>query len=162
MKCQVMRPRVVFALQGQLLAGPCRVRGGARGALRGAAGRGDGGFVVAAGACCLPLRTFRRRSACEPEHVDRLQSNGALEGRGYELALQAVIAKGGLGASRVCTHQALTNFGGDGAFAFLAARFRSSHASGPWAFAALPRLRSSCTCGPAAFSACKASSISLA
>ena len=37
MKCQVMRRRVVFALQGQLSAGPCRVRGGARGALRGGA-----------------------------------------------------------------------------------------------------------------------------
>ena len=55
MKCQVMRPRGVVALQGQLLAGPRRVMGGARGVRR-----GDGGYVVAAGACWRPLGTFRR------------------------------------------------------------------------------------------------------
>ena len=70
--------------------------------------------------------------------------------------------KGGVGSISSLHTSWSTNFGGDGAFAFLAARFRSSHASGPWAFAALPRLRSSCINGPAAFSACKASSISLA
>ncbi|MFM8475697.1 MAG: hypothetical protein ACKOEO_07850, partial [Planctomycetaceae bacterium] len=55
MKCQVTRSRGVFALQGQLLAGPRRVMVGQRGVLR-----GDGRFVVAASACWLPLRTFRR------------------------------------------------------------------------------------------------------
>ena len=42
--------------------------------------RGDGGFVIAAGACWWPLHTFRRRSACEPGYVDRMQPNGGVGG----------------------------------------------------------------------------------
>jgi hypothetical protein len=34
MKCQVMRPQGVVALQGQLLVGPRRVMGGTRGVTR--------------------------------------------------------------------------------------------------------------------------------
>ena len=37
MKCQVRRTQCPVALQGQLLAGPCRVMGGPRGELRGGA-----------------------------------------------------------------------------------------------------------------------------
>jgi hypothetical protein len=50
-----MHPQGVVALQGQLLAGPCRVMGGTRGVWR-----GDAGSVVAAGVRWLSLRTFRR------------------------------------------------------------------------------------------------------
>jgi hypothetical protein len=48
----------------------------------GVARRGHRGFVFAAGACWLPRCTFRRRCAYEPRHVDRMQSNAALPGRG--------------------------------------------------------------------------------
>jgi hypothetical protein len=77
MKCQVMRPRDVVALQEQLLAGPRRVMGGTRGVWR-----GDVGIVVAAGTCWLPLGTFLHRCACEPGLVDHRQPNGAWEWRG--------------------------------------------------------------------------------
>ena len=126
MKCQVSRPRGIIALQGQLLAGPRRVMGGTRGMLR-------GGAMVDLWLPRVRVRCRCIRSCVEmhanPAHIDHMQSSGAFEGRSYELALQAewdewddrarcpglhpglvelalqaVIAKGALGASRVCTH----------------------------------------------------------
>ena len=175
-----MHPQGVVALQGQLSAESCRVMGGTRGVWR-------GGAMVDSWLPRMRVRCRCVRSGVDP-HANPSTSiacnrtarwrgeamswpyrpNG-LPGRFPGIASRAGGAgltgrnrKGGVGSISSLHTSWSTNFGGDGAFAFLAARFRSSHASGPWAFAALPRLRSSCINGPAAFSACKASSISLA
>ena len=87
-----------------------------------------------------------------PKGDDRAGSPGLHPGL-VELALQAAIAKGALGASRVCTHHALTNFDGDGAcasgtYGFLVfKRFRTPCINGPSSLPVHVHLRHSCVSG---------------